>query len=422
MHTKFTQWMTKVVLGMLVALSILPGAAIAQEAVSTEPVNIYVFQRDDCTFCKAEKAFLESLEPRKAELGYEVVMLDIVNDEEANALYQQVTTLKKVPRITPITVIGDTLIQGFDAPETTGERILAAVQRAHATETRLSLEDFIAGDTLVDALTAAGCDSADVCTIDAGDAHAGEFTFKLPFYGVVDLRAFSLSTLAVVLGTIDGFNPCAMWVLVTFLLILLQIGDRKKMWQVAGLFIVAEAVMYWLILNVWYSTWDFVGLDRIVTPVVGLIAIGGGAYFLYKYYKSREQLTCDVVDLEKQGKIHRKITEIASGPMTLAAIAGILGIALSVNIIEFACSVGIPQAFTKILEINHLTFLETQWYTFLYILFYMADDFVVFGLALWGSKKIHATDKYYRLSLLIGGILMVVLGVLLTFAPTLLTF
>jgi len=239
---------------------------------------------------------------------------------------------------------------------------------------------------------------------------------------VVDLQTLSLTSLAIVLGTVDGFNPCAMWVLVTFLLVLMQVGNRRRMFQIAGLFILAEAAMYALILNVWYSAWDFVGLDQIVTPIIGVLAIGGGVYFLYKYHRDRKAaLVCDVTDLETQGKIQSRIQEIAKAPLTIAAIGAVIAIAFSVNIIEFACSVGIPQAFTKILELNHLSFWGTQGYTLMYIFFYMIDDFVVFGLALWGIDKLHSAQKYSHASLLIGGILMIILGGLLSFAPNLLT-
>jgi len=387
--------------------------------VEKREVTVHVFQRDDCTYCKAEKKFLRELADASTGLNFKVVLYDIVSDEIANDLYQQITTKKEIPRITPITIIGNTLLQGFDAPETTGERIISAIKRAENLE-EVTLKEFIATDTTLEGDSDSGCDSEDVCGIDGGGE--SEFIFKLPFFGVIDLQVFSLVSLSVVLGTVDGFNPCAMWVLITFLLILLQIGSKKRMWQIAGLFIVAEAAMYWLILNVWYTTWDFVGLDGIVTPLIGFLAVGGGTYFLYKWNKSRKVLTCDVAGLETQGKIQTKIHKIANAPLTFAAIGGIVAIAFSVNIIEFACSVGIPQAFTKILELNQLGLFETQGYTFLYILFYMLDDFIVFGLALWGFNKIHAMEKYSRLSMLIGGVLMIILGVLLAFAPNLLTF
>ncbi|MBL4644672.1 MAG: glutaredoxin [Candidatus Pacebacteria bacterium] len=407
------------ILTTLILFSVFtPAPLSAQSTLEVEkPVTVHVFERLDCTYCKAEKKFLEDL-VSSGEPSFVIEWHNIVDDKEANTLYQTITALKKVPRITPITIVGDTLIQGFDAPETTGERIIAAIARSHEVG-ELTLDEFIAGKTLLEGNSTAGCDSGDVC-LPNSDSH--EFSFKLPILGVVDLQTFSLGTLSIVLGTIDGFNPCAMWVLITFLLILLQVGSKKRMLQIAGLFLIAEAVMYGLILNVWYTTWDFVGLDGIVTPLIGLLAMGGGAFFLYKWHKSKKALTCDVASTKTQGKIQSKINAIAKTPLTLAAVGGIIGIAFSVNIIEFACSVGIPQAFTKILELNQLGLWETQGYTLLYILFYMLDDFIVFGLALWGFNKIHAMEKYSRLSMLIGGVLMIFLGVLLTFAPNILTF
>lgn len=403
----------KLLITCAIVVGFAPLIAVAQS--TTEPVVVHVFKREDCTYCKAEAAFLNTLDPN---LNAVIEWHDIVTNDDDSSLYQQITILKRVPRVTPITIVGDTLIQGFDAPETTGKRIEVAIVRAQSREP-LSLQQFIANTTTVDAVTGGGCDSEDVCTIGARDP--GEFSFKLPFLGVVDLRSYSLGILSVVLGAVDGFNPCAMWVLITFLLVLLQVGDRKKMFAIAGLFILAEAIMYGLILNVWYATWDFVGLDQIVTPLVGSLAIASGIYFLYKWYKSRTALVCDVTDLETQGRITRRIEAIAKAPLTVAAVGGILVVAFSVNIIEFACSVGIPQAYTKILELNQLSWLQTQWYTLVYIFFYMIDDIIVFGLALWGFEKIHAAQKYSRVSMLIGGILMLILGALLAFYPSLLT-
>jgi cytochrome c biogenesis protein CcdA len=226
-----------------------------------------------------------------------------------------------------------------------------------------------------------------------------------------------------VLGFIDGFNPCAMWVLLTFLIILSQIGDKKKMIYLVGVFVFAEAVMYFLILNVWYQTWDFISLDKWVTPAVGLLAFGSGIYFLYKWHKSNGELTCDVTSLEHQQKTTQKIKDVVSKPITIVTLLAVLALAFSVNIIEFACSVGIAQSFTKILELNNLSFIGRQFYVAVYTLFYMADDFLIFILAIVGFKKFHTVGaKYSHLSMLIGGILMLILGILLILKPQWLMF
>ena len=134
--------------------------------------------------------------------------------------------------------------------------------------------------------------------------------------------------------------------------------------------------MYSLILTVWYKTWDFVSLDTIVTPIVGLVSIIGGLFFLKEWHK--KELECKVTNLKERSKTKLKIQQLAMNKFTLFTFLGILGIAFSVNIIEFACSIGIPQAFTKILELNSLSLPQWLLMIGIYIFFYMLDDLIVF--------------------------------------------
>ncbi|MBI2050388.1 MAG: hypothetical protein HYT31_01105 [Parcubacteria group bacterium] len=90
------------------------------------------------------------------------------------------------------------------------------------------------------------------------------------------------------------------------------------------------------------------------------------------------------------------------------------------NIFEFACSIGIPQTFTKILDLANLSWAAKQLYNAIYILGYMLDDFIVFGIALYSFEKIGVTQKYSRISHLIGGLLMAALGLILLLKPSLL--
>jgi glutaredoxin/uncharacterized protein (UPF0333 family) len=381
----------------------------AVESPVTAP-TVYVFGRDDCGFCKAERAYLEG-----AKIPY--VYLNVVDDEAAQALFHDITAKHELSRVTPITVVGAEVFQGFNGAETTGKQIADALVRAAGTP-YVTIEDHLRAAPKASVNAGSGCDEFGVDCV-AGTA---EFVFDLPFVGLVDLKSFSLLTLSLVLGVIDGFNPCAMWVLITFLVLLTQAGSKQKMVTLAGVFIVAEAIMYNLILNVWYKTWDFVALDQIVTPLVGVLAMGGGSFFLWRWYNNRKvALVCDITSLDSQARTIDKLKRVINAPLTLTTIGAILVIAFSVNIIEFACSIGIPQAYTKILELNLLTFVERQWYIMVYTFGYMVDDFVVFGLAIWGFSKLEAHGhKYAQLSLIIGGVLMLLLGALLTFAPDLL--
>ncbi len=404
-------------LGIYSIFTVLPATAPNAVVASTEsiavgepmgPGTVYLFGRDTCGFCKAEKEFLT-----EAKIPY--TYLNIVEDEAAKALYDQVTTKHGLSKVTPVTVIGERVFLGFNSPGTTGREMKAAIEAAQSSDI-ITVEDHIARAPVQEVAFGGGCS-------DMGCTPAtASYVFDLPVIGTVDLKSFSLFTLSLMLGTIDGFNPCAMWVLITFLMLLAQAGSRQKMLFLAGLFIVAEAIMYNLILNVWYKTWDFVALDEIVTPLVGILALSGGTFFLYRWYRSSATaLVCDITDIDSQTKTIGKLKAVINQPLTITTVLAIILIAFSVNIIEFACSIGIPQAYTKILDLNMLTFVERQWYILVYTFGYMIDDFIVFGLAIWGFTRLEAHGaKYSRLSLLIGGVLMLILGLIMVFNPDLL--
>lgn len=410
---RFAQHICRGVAMIAVAVG-LSWMGLINPARADERLLIEVLERADCAHCESERAFLESLVKTRSDIT--VRFYDV--EGEGKELFRKVTTLEGLPRATPVTLAGGRILQGFDAPETTGKRIVNLAEASRGKEQITFdryLEEGSGEGSGAERIAGASCDDGTVCEAPPSDP----MLFRLPLLGtVVDVSSYSLPTLSAVLGFIDGFNPCAMWVLVTFLIVLAQTKSRKRMVQVAGLFILAETIMYYLILNIWFTAWDFIGLDRIVTPIVGLVAIGGGIFFLYEWYKSLgTKMACQIVDAENRSKIVRKIKSFIEGDFTLLVALGVIGLAFTVNVIEFACSIGIPQAFTKILELNQLGFFGTQALMAIYIFFYMIDDLLVFGLAVWGFDKLHLTEKYSRWSTLAGGILMLLLGYLLAFQP-----
>ncbi len=377
------------------------------------PVSVFV--REGCSHCRDEEEFLTDLLEIRDDF---TIFYHDIGETAHYQYFETLTSLEKIPRATPITLVGNTIIQGFGSAQSTGIRIIELLDISQGKRT-LDLSEFIAvggsRGKIETEITGACEKDVEIC-----ETPEIRHLVDIPFIGAIDIAKYSLPTISIILGFIDGFNPCAMWVLVTFLIVLLQIGDRKRMFQIAILFILAEAVMYFLILNVWFTAWDFVGMDKFVTPIVGLIAIGGGVFFLYEGATSDG--TCKITNPEQRAKIHFRVKELAAKPLTWITAAGVLALAFSVNIIEFACSIGIPQAFTKILEINLLSTFAEQMLILLYTLFYMVDDFIVFGIALAGIEKLGITHKYSKYSNLIGGVLMLILGGLLVFAPELLKF
>lgn len=376
------------------------------------PTEVVVFVREGCKHCADEEKFLTELTSGRGDVYITYKRLENPDDRK---LWDEFTTKLDISKVTPLTIVGTKLIIGFDRDTTTGEQIKGLIAQA--------LESGVKTDLLnvsydLSSIAQATCpeDGSVPCVVE----ETAPYMINLPIFGSINANAYPLAVLSAILGFIDGFNPCAMWVLVTFLLILMQVGNRKRMFLFAGVFVLAETIMYYLILTVWFKTWDFVQLDNIITPIVGLVSIGAGIFFLREW--RQKELECKVTNLEQRHRTRKKIEQLALAKFSVFTLLGILGLAFSVNIIEFACSIGIPQTFTKILEINNLGFLKSNVFIFIYILFYMIDDFIVFGIGLYGIDKLSLTTKYSKLSNLIGGILMIILGFILIFKPSIFLF
>lgn len=395
--------------GVLLGQANISYAASSQQ--SSNKVTVAAFVREGCTHCAAEEEFFKELSLKRKDFSIQYYRLE--NKSERN-VWEKFTNDTNSSKVTPITVIGDKYVIGFDKPETTGKEI---IQLIDSTKSRRIATDLTRPSLNNSQIKGSACSTEQgtvPCSVNKS------FFVNLPLLGRIDAQKYPLLILSALFGFFDGFNPCAMWVLITFLMILIQVGDRKKMFLFAGTFILAEAIMYSLILVVWYKTWDFVRLDTIVTPIVGIVSLIGGLLFLKEWRK--KELECKITDHKQRKHLRDKISFLASNKFTFITFLSILGIAFSVNIIEFACSIGIPQAFTKILELNKLSLLENGTYIATYILFYMIDDLIVFGIALYGIDKLALTTKYSKLSNLIGGIVMLILGLIMIFKPSLILF
>ena len=393
----------------LIFAFLFAAANVVSVNAQTDEVQISSFVRDDCKHCHEQEEFFAQAHPE-----WNIKYYDLAEQENQD-FFVEIAQQYDMVQGTPITLVRDQLVSGFGTAETTGALIEKIV--AEGESPFLSFEDIRDGGATVTNEFEYGTVCEEVCEAPEDPS----FNVTLPLIGkTIDVGKYSLGAMSLVLGFVDGFNPCAMWVLIMFLLVLSQVGSRKRMLQYAGIFILAEAIMYYLILTVWLTAWDFVGLNHIVTPAIGLLALGSGIYFVYKFFTYKE--VCNVASLEQQQKISNKVKELAKKPMTVGVFIGILLLAFSVNIFEFACSIGIPQTFTKILELNNLSWAGTQGYMLLYILMYMVDDVIVFAIALYAIEKIGVAHKYSKWATLVGGILMLLLGALMLLSPESLVF
>ena len=246
---------------------------------------------------------------------------------------------------------------------------------------------------------------------------------EVPILGKVNATNVSLPLLAVVLGLVDGFNPCAMWVLIFLITMLLNMKNRKRMWILGLTFIITSGVVYLAFMMAWLSLATFISKLLFFRLLIAFIAFTVGFINLYNYYKStKKDDGCEVVEKKDRKKIMRQIMDITSEKKFIIALGGIMILAASVNIIEVMCSVGIPLLFTQVLAMNNLSFGSYMWYMLLYILFFLLDDIMVFVISMITLKVTGISTKYSKYSHLIAGIITILIGLLLLIKPSILMF
>ena len=131
---------------------------------------------------------------------------------------------------------------------------------------------------------------------------------------------------------------------------------------------------------------------------------------------------CQVTDKKKKKKIMDRIKDIVSEKHFVISIIGIMLLAISVNLVELACSAGLPAMFIEILSLNNLSKLEYSLYMLIYMLMFMIDDIVVFIIAMTSLKLTGISNKYTKYSHLVGGIIMILIGILMIFKQDWLMF
>lgn len=353
----------------IIILFLLPIFAAAEQGNATRNATIVLFYSQDCPHCHEELAFLDTLAQRypftleKYEVKYNQTNLEYFRQFAAahNARADAV----------PFTFVDGEVIIGFT--DAIGRRIELLVQgRAR--------EDM-------------------------------QETLFVPFLGMVNLSEFSLPALTVFLGLMDGFNPCAMWALLFLLALLITAQDKRKIWYVGGTFVLVSGAVYYLFLAAWLNAFLFIGVLRITQVIIGLLAVGAGAWYIREFWKNRNN-TCEIAPSRTKQRLIERMHALLKPEIALpATIIGVIAMAFFVNMIELLCSLGLPAIYTRILTLHSLPAVSYYLYLLLYVVFYMLDDLIIFFVAAFTLSHVALSHRYARWLHLIGGLLILGLGI-----------
>ena len=242
----------------------------------------------------------------------------------------------------------------------------------------------------------------------------------MPFVGPVDAKALSLPVLTLVLAGMDAFNPCAFFVLLFLLSLLVHAKSRTRMAIVGGTFVLFSGLVYFVFMAAWLNVFLIAGELRVITFIAGLIALTVAALNIKDYFWFKAGPSLSIPDAAKPGLFKRMREVVASGSMGPMLVSTVL-LAIVANSYELLCTAGFPMVYTRALTLADLeTWQYYAWlaaYNVIYVLPLLA--IVTVFTKTMGARKLSESEG--RLLKLISGFMMLGFGLVLLIAPNMLT-
>lgn len=395
------KYIRKIIFSLIFCFLFLPNVN------AEEKVKLYLFYNYDCPHCADEKVYLNQLDEEYDNL--EIIKYEVKKDETNKELLSDF--LKKQEwdiNAVPITIIGTNYFIGYN--DDIGTKIRCAINYYSDTPHRDLVGEYLGTSDVREDL------------IDEFDPNSCKFT--VPIIGEVNPKNISLPLVSIVIGLVDGFNPCAMWVLLFLISLMIGMKNRKRMWCLGIAFLLSSAIVYFAFMMAWINVAGMFTSSKIIEILVSIVALLGGSINLYHFIKEvrAKDIGCSVTNNTKKKKIMVRAKEIVTENSFLLALGGVIILAVSVNIIELACSAGLPILFAQILAMNDLSSTQTLFYNILYIIFFLIDDIIVFIIAMTTMKITGISNKYNKYAHLVGGIIMLLIGLLMIINPSILKF
>jgi len=355
-------------------------------------VVLYYFYSDTCPHCQEAKPFVD-------ELGrmdwIELRRYEISKSRDNGLLYRDIAaSIGEKARSVPGFLFCATLETGYDKAETTGARLLEQLRACRADP---------------DSYLAPPEEAAAPIRAEVGGV-------QLPLLGTIDPSNWGLPILTAVIAGLDAFNPCAFFVLLFLLSLMVHARSRARMLLVGGTFVLFSGLIYFIFMAAWLNVFLWIGELRIVTMIAGLIAVGLAAVNIKDYFWFKSGPSLSIPDSKKPG-MYQRMRNLVAAPSVLAMLAGTAVLAIVVNSYELLCTAGLPMVYTRILTLREADSFVFYMYLVFYNVVYIIPLLAIVGLFVmkFGSRKLGESEG--RLLKLMSGMMMLGLGAVMLFAP-----
>jgi len=327
-----------------------------------EKLEIHFFKTDVCLHCKAEDTFLTEMEEKYSYIEVRRYNAFLEENQEIMLRLAKEHGAERYLGTVPLTFIGDEFFSGFDNADGIGQQIESAIKGQSNSEQNLEKR--------------------------------------------------SLFVMAITLGFLDGFNVCSLGAIALILGLVLTLGSRKKILLFGGTFILTTAIIYGLLIILWYKFFSLLTpFMRAFEIGIGLLGLIGATFFFRQFLKFKKYgPTCEMTDSKTVNKLSQKLQNAFKNPRGILTLVGIIfSFSVIITIVEFPCSAAIPVMFAGILSTNSLSTFSYLFYISLFVFFYMLDELIVFAVAvskmhLWLTSSKWTTWITLAEALILGGL------------------
>jgi thiol-disulfide isomerase/thioredoxin len=360
------------------------------------PTDLLLFWGDGCPHCAAEKEWLERVEQDYPDIS--VHEFEVWFDESNRALFLDVAAeLGFEASGVPVTVLGDRYWVGWS--ELVRQQLTAEIESSVAA---------FRGEPGDEGETGAGIGPAT-------DLPEPGTTIDVPVLGEVTLGQ-SLVASTLVIGFVDGMNPCSLWVITVLLAIVVRTGGRGRVIAIGTTYLAVTALMYGLFILGVYSALSLVSHLGVVQVVVAVVAGGLGVVSVKDYFAFRRGVSTTISDSAKPG-LYQRMRGAAGQRSLLPALGATIALAIGVSFIEIPCTAGFPLLWAGLLEANDVGLAQGLGLLGLFMVPYLLDELVVFGVAVVTMRSLKMQERHGRLLKLVAGTMMIALAITVLLAP-----
>ena len=134
------------------------------------------------------------------------------------------------------------------------------------------------------------------------------------------------------------------------------------------------------------------------------------------FFAFKKGVSLSIPESSKPG-IYKRVREIVSAKYLSAALAGVVVLAVIVNMVELLCTAGLPALYTQILTMQELPVWKNYSYLALYIVAYMLDDTILLTVVVVTLSHRRLQEREGRWLKLASGLVILALGLVMIFRP-----